>query len=74
MTIQTIDELLDFVEINFEKLSKEKYCELIRMTLQVYVFGKPEKKEEALEQILNHYKWIESFPAGHEIPLFMEEN
>ena len=26
MTIQTIDELLDFVEINFEKLSKEKYC------------------------------------------------
>ena len=56
MTIQTIDELLDFVEINFDKLSKEKYCELLRMTLQVYVFGKPEKKEEALEQILNHYK------------------
>ena len=74
MTIQTIDELLDFIEANFDKLSKEKYCELIRMTLQVYVFGKPQTKEEALEQILTHYKWVESFPTAHEIPLFMEEN
>ena len=48
MTIQTIDELLDFIEIHFEKLSKEKYYELIRMTLQVYVFGKPQTKEESL--------------------------
>ena len=44
------------------------------MTLQVYVFGKPQTKEEALEQILTHYKWVESFPSGHELPLFMEEN
>ena len=35
MRIQTINELLDFAEINYDKLSKEKYCELIRMTLQV---------------------------------------
>ena len=26
MTIQTIDELLDFIETNYEKLSKEKHC------------------------------------------------
>ena len=71
MTIQTIDELLDFIETNYEKLSNEKYVELIRLTLQVYVFGKPKTKEEALEQILEHYKFIESFPSGHEIPLFM---
>tara|TARA_R100000734_G_C3311928_1_gene102861 strand:- start:1472 stop:1687 length:216 start_codon:yes stop_codon:yes gene_type:complete len=71
MKIQTIDELLDFIETNYEKLSNEKYVELIRLTLQVYVFGKPKTKEEALEQILEHYKFIESFPSGHEIPLFM---
>jgi len=71
MTIQTIDELLDFIETNYEKLSNEKYVDLIRLTLQVYVFGKPKTKEEALEQILEHYKFIESFPSGHEIPLFM---
>jgi hypothetical protein len=71
MTIQTIDELLDFIETNYEKLSNEKYIELLKLTLQVYVFGKPKTKEEALEEILTHYKWIESFPAGHELPLFM---
>ena len=71
MGIQTIDELLDFIEIHFDKLSKEKYCELIRMTLQVYVFGKPKTKEEALEEIFNHYKFIETFSTGYELPLFM---
>ncbi len=71
MTIQTIDELLDFIETNYEKLSNEKYVDLIRLTLQVYVFGKPKTKEEALEEIFNHYKFIEAFPSGHEIPLFM---
>ena len=71
MLIESIDELLDFIETNYEKLSNEKYVDLIRLTLQVYVFGKPKTKEEALEQILEHYKFIESFPSGHEIPLFM---
>ena len=50
MTIQTIDELIDFIEIHFDKLSKEKYCELIRMTLQVYVFGKPKQKKKLLSK------------------------
>ena len=54
MTIQTIDELLDFIETNFEKLSNEKYVDLLKLTLQVYVFGKPKTKEEALEEIFNH--------------------
>jgi hypothetical protein len=58
MTIQTIDELLDFIDTNYEKLSNEKYIELLKLTLQVYVFRKPQTKEEALEQILTHYKWI----------------
>ena len=71
MTIQTIDELLDFIETNYEKLSNEKYIELLKLTLQVYVFGKPKTKEEALEEIFNHHKFIEAFPSGHEIPLFM---
>ena len=71
MTIQTIDELLDFIETNYEKLSNEKYIELLKLTIQVYVFGKPKTKEEALEEIFNHYKFIETFSTGHELPLFM---
>ena len=68
MAKRTIDELIEFIEIHFDKLTKEKYCELIRMTLQVYVFRKPQKKEKVLEQILTHHKWVESFPIGYEIP------
>ena len=72
MTIQTIDELLDFIEINFEKLSNEKYIELLKLTLQVYVSEKPSSKEIAIKTIQSHYEYLETFPAGHELPLFME--
>ena len=47
MAKRTIDELIEFIEIHFDKLTKEKYCELIRMTLQVYIFRKPQKKRKS---------------------------
>ena len=72
MTIQTIDELLDFIETNYEKLSKDKYIELLNLTLQVYVSEKPSSKEIAIKTIQSHYEYLETFPAGHELPLFME--
>ncbi len=36
MTIQTIDELLDFVDENFEKISNKGYVDLCRSTMQLY--------------------------------------
>ncbi len=72
MTIQTIDELLDFIETNYEKLSKDKYIELLNLTLQVYVSEKPSSKEIAIKTIQSHYEYLETFAAGHELPLFME--
>lgn len=71
MTIQTIDELLDFIETNFEKLSNEKYIELLKLTIQVYVSEKPSSKEIAINTIQSHYEYLETFPEGHELPLFM---
>ena len=71
MTIQTIDELLDFIETNYEKLSNEKYIELLKLTIQVYVSEKPSSKEIAIKTIQSHYEYLETFPAGHELPLFM---
>ena len=35
MTIQTIDDLLDFIEANFEKLSDKDYKDLLKLPLQV---------------------------------------
>ena len=72
MTIQTIDELLDFIETNYEKLSNEKYIELLKLTLQVYVSEKPSSKEISIQNIQSHYEYLETFAAGHELPLFME--
>ena len=71
MTIQTIDELLDFIETNFEKLSNEKYIELLKLTIQVYVSEKPSSKEIAIKTIQSHYEYLETFPEGYELPLFM---
>ena len=71
MTIQTIDELLDFIETNYEKLSNEKYIELLKLTIQVYVSEKPSSKEIAIQNIKSHYEYLETFPEGHELPLFM---
>jgi hypothetical protein len=71
MTIQTIDELLDFIETNYEKLSNEKYIELLKLTIQVYVSEKPSSKEIAIKTIQSHYEYLETFPEGHELPLFM---
>ena len=72
MKIQTIDELLDFIETNYEKLSNEKYIELLKLTIQVYVSEKPSSKEIAIQNIQSHYEYLETFPGGHELPLFME--
>ncbi len=36
MTIQTIDELLDFIDTNYEKLSNEKYIETYFTSLCIW--------------------------------------
>ena len=34
MTIQTIDELLDFIDTNYERLSDKAYVDICRSTMQ----------------------------------------
>ena len=51
MTIQTIDELLDFIDTNYEKLSDKNYVDLCRSTMQLYEYKKPDTKEKALTRI-----------------------
>ena len=71
MKIESIEDLLTFIETNFEKLSNEKYIELLKLTIQVYVSEKPSSKEIAIKNIQSHYEYLETFPEGHELPLFM---
>ena len=72
MKIQTIDELLDFIETNYEKLSNEKYIELLKLTLQVYVSEKPSSKEKAIDRLLDLYSFTQKYDSVTEMPLFVD--
>ena len=74
MTIQTIDELLDFIDTNYEKLSDKNYVDLCRSTMQLYEYKKPDTKEKALQRIRELYTFTQSYSSVQELPLFMEEN
>ena len=71
MTIETIDDLITFIDKNFERLSDNDYVKLLTATIQVYVSSKPQSKETAINDILAHFKVIETFSNGQELPLFM---
>ena len=50
---------------------KVKKLPVVDINKATQVLPKPKTKEEALEEIFNHYKFIETFSTGHELPLFM---
>ena len=74
MTIQTIDELLYFIETNYEKLTDKNYIDLCKGTMHLYEYDKPDTKEKALQRIRELYTFTQSYSSVQELPLFMEEN
>ena len=53
--IRTFNDLLSFIEINFESLTEMQYCELLREALDVYAI-KPKDKETALTELKIYFK------------------
>jgi hypothetical protein len=51
MTISTPNELITYIEKNFDKLSDEQYFKLLNNTLKVYPFEKPKNVMEAISTI-----------------------
>ena len=74
MQIKTIDELLDFIETNYERLSDKAYVDICRSTMQLYEYKKPDTKEATLKRIKELNNFANSYSSIHELPLFMEEN
>ena len=70
--ITNIDELLQFMENNFDRITDQEYQNILRSTLHVYVGSKPQK-DEALRIIKEHYELISTIPQGAELPLFFNE-
>ena len=71
MTIQTIDELLDFIETNYDKLSDKNYVDLCRSTMHLYEYRKPSTKEKTLERIKKLYELNQKYDSVTELPLFL---
>lgn len=67
--ITTINELLIFLDANYDRITDKEYQNILRSTLHVYVGNKPQK-HEALIKIKEHYELINSIPKGYELPLF----
>ena len=67
--ITTINELLTFLEVNYDILTNKEYQTILRSTLHVYVGNKPQK-HDALLKIEKHYEFISQIPQGYELPLF----
>ena len=73
MRLETIDELLDFIDTNYERLTEKSYNNLIWNTMSVFIMQTPKNKKEALTQIEDTYNWIQSYPSTRELPLFIEK-
>jgi len=72
MTIQTIDELLDFIDTNYEKLSNKAYVDICRTTMHLYEYSKPQTKQMALERINELYRFTQKHESVTEMPLFVD--
>lgn len=68
--ITTPEELIEFLKVNFDSLSDVAYSKLIRATCDVFVMGKPNTLEEAINDINNHLDLLNKVPFGGEKPIF----
>ena len=72
MRIENINELLQFIDKNYDKLSSINYVDLLRETLGVYVHSKPSDKQTALNEIQEFNEYLKTFSNNQELPLFIE--
>ncbi len=68
--ITSIDELIQFLERNYDRITDKEYQNILRSTLSVYV-GNKSNKDDAIRLIREHYDFIQTIPKGYELPLFL---
>ena len=67
MTIQTIDELLDFIEANFDKLSNKAYVNIC-IAMHIYQHRKPDNKQIALKRIKELCSLTKKYQSAKDLP------
>ena len=67
MTIQTKDELLDYIETNFDKLSNKAYINVCS-AMHIYQYRKPETKQMALKRINELCSLAQKYQSAKDLP------
>ena len=70
--IQNIDDLIEFINENFNNINHQEYTTLIRETLSAYTNGKPVNVETSIYQIKTHWELVKDLPV-RDRPLFLEQ-
>ena len=74
MKIESIEDLLNFIDTNYERLSDKAYVDICRSTMHLYEFDMPDTKEATLNRIAQLYEFSLQYPTVTERPLFLINN
>ena len=70
MEIRKIEDLIEFVDKNYDKITERQYCELVTKCMQLYDLGKPDTKEKTIDRLLDLYAFTQKYDSVTEMPLF----
>ena len=71
VTINSIEELVEFLKSNFDNLTDSDYSTLIKQSLDLYCTAKPKTLEIAINDILEAWEIVKQYPQ--ERPIFIHD-
>ena len=72
MEIRKIEDLIEFIDKNYNRISDKQYQELCAKCLQLYEYNKPDTKEKTIDRILDLYAFAQNYKSVKEMPLFVD--
>ncbi len=72
MEIRSIEDLIEFVDKNYDKLTNEHYQLLVTKCMHLYEFEKPDTKEKTIDRLLDLHAFTQKYESIQELPLFLD--
>ena len=72
MEIRKIEDLIEFIDLNFDRITDRQYQEICSKCLQLYEYRKPDTKQKTIDRILDLYAFSQNFDSVKEMPLFVD--
>ena len=71
MEIRKIEDLIEFVDKHYDKITDEQYRLLCSKCIQLYEHNKPDTKEKTIDRLLDLYAFAQNYKSVTEMPLFV---